>query len=190
VGRRFRRPNLTAFEHYQNGTRPTRSWLLAFTAAQRWWPLVLQHLLLGMNAHINLDLGIAMARSVLPEELPAARDDFNRINDVLAGLIDQVQDELTQLWPWHGFFDWIGGRHDEVLINFSLEKARDQAWRVAEHLAALSPAEQEHAISILDTNTEGIGRFVLHPGLLASAALALVRVGERGAVPDIIDILL
>ena len=37
------------------------SWRAAFAAAGRWRPIILQHLLLGMNAHINLDLGVAAA---------------------------------------------------------------------------------------------------------------------------------
>ena len=44
------------------GRPATASWELTFAAAQRWRPLVLQHLLVGINAHINLDLGIAAAR--------------------------------------------------------------------------------------------------------------------------------
>ena len=36
-------------------------WSVAFHAAHRRPPIIFQHLLLGMNAHINLDLGIACA---------------------------------------------------------------------------------------------------------------------------------
>jgi hypothetical protein len=38
----------------QNNIKPTRSRQLAFEASNRWWLIVLQHLLLAMNAHINL----------------------------------------------------------------------------------------------------------------------------------------
>jgi hypothetical protein len=54
---------LVAFEQSQNNQAPTRSWQLTFETSRRWWPIVLQHLLLGMNAHINLDLGIVAART-------------------------------------------------------------------------------------------------------------------------------
>ena len=54
---------LEAFEQNQKKIPPTRSWQFAFETCKRWWPIVLQHLLLGMNAHINLDLGIAAART-------------------------------------------------------------------------------------------------------------------------------
>jgi hypothetical protein len=53
---------LEAFEQNQKKVSPTRSWQLAFEASNQWWPMVLQHLLLAMNAHINLDLGIGILR--------------------------------------------------------------------------------------------------------------------------------
>jgi len=43
------------------GQTPTESWVKAFDATEFWWLIVLQHLLMDMNAHINLDLGIAAA---------------------------------------------------------------------------------------------------------------------------------
>ena len=47
---------LEALEQYRLGEQPSRCWLAAFQGASSWRLLVLQHLLLGMNAHINLDL--------------------------------------------------------------------------------------------------------------------------------------
>ncbi len=55
---------------YQTEQTPTQSWVRAFNETEHWWPIVLQHLLIGMNAHINLDLGIAAAETVPPGELP------------------------------------------------------------------------------------------------------------------------
>jgi hypothetical protein len=60
---------------------------------------------------------------------------------------------------------------------------------VAQHLAALSEVEQERAILALDATAVNIARFVLHPGLLAHFVLKVIRVGERGTIADIIDIL-
>src|SRR5215510_6312535 len=52
---------LEAYELHSKGETPTASWQVSFEAAGHWRPLILQHLLLGINAHINLDLGIAVA---------------------------------------------------------------------------------------------------------------------------------
>ena len=52
---------LDAVRVYREGNNPSRSWLFAFESAKGVRPVVLQHLLLGINAHINLDLGVAAA---------------------------------------------------------------------------------------------------------------------------------
>ena len=57
----FARRYLDAWAQHERGEVPTGVWALAFAAGERWRPVVLQHLLLGMNAHINLDLGIVAA---------------------------------------------------------------------------------------------------------------------------------
>ena len=54
---------LEAVQQLWSGSVPSRSWRVAFDAATQPGPIVLQHLLLGMNAHINLDLSIAAART-------------------------------------------------------------------------------------------------------------------------------
>ncbi len=54
---------LDALERYHRGEDLSRCWRTSFEAAQNWHPIVLQHLLLGVNAHINLDLGIAAAQT-------------------------------------------------------------------------------------------------------------------------------
>src|SRR5271167_1295935 len=48
---------LDALATFQSGGAPTRSWLAAFRGCDDDNLLILQHLLSGMNAHINLDLG-------------------------------------------------------------------------------------------------------------------------------------
>nr|WP_299454970.1 DUF5995 family protein [uncultured Microscilla sp.] len=45
---------LAAYEAYNNGQQVTQSWQRAFAMASRYWPIVLQHLLMGMNAQLTL----------------------------------------------------------------------------------------------------------------------------------------
>ena len=56
---------LDAYHRYRCGEGTTRAWTYAFTASADPEPTVLQHLLMGMNAHISLDLGIAAAEVAL-----------------------------------------------------------------------------------------------------------------------------
>src|SRR6185295_15744616 len=70
---------LTALEQFVKGEAATPCWVLAFEAADRWPPIILQHLLLGMNAHINFDLGIAAAQTCPGDQLPQLKSDFDQI---------------------------------------------------------------------------------------------------------------
>src|ERR1700712_5050404 len=50
-----------AWRQHERGEKPTSAWSAALSCGTSFWPVVIQHLLLGMNAHINLDLGIVAA---------------------------------------------------------------------------------------------------------------------------------
>jgi len=185
----FAQRYLDAFEEYRSGGTLTQSWLFAFEATEQWWPIVLQHLLLGMNAHINLDLGIAAARTAPHEQLPDLQDDFNKINTILASLVGDVEDELAQIWITLGLLDRFLGNIDEAIINFSMKKARDHAWSVAERLAPLNEAEQAREIERLDSEMLKLARLVRYPGIVGGMVTKIIRLGERGTVPRIIEIL-
>jgi len=185
----FAQRYLDAFEEYRSGGTLTQSWLFAFEATEQWWPIVLQHLLLGMNAHINLDLGIAAARTAPHEQLPDLQDDFNKINTILASLVGEVEDELAQIWIMLGLLDRFLGNIDEAIINFSMKKARDHAWSVAERLAPLNEAEQAREIERLDSEMLKLARLVRYPGIVGGMVTKIIRLGERGTVPRIIEIL-
>jgi len=180
---------LDAFERYRNKRVLTRSWRVAFNAAKRWWPIVLQHLLLGMNAHINVDLGIAAARTSPGNAVHGLKNDFNKINEVLALQVDGVERELAQVWPVLGLLDRVAGRTEEALIHFSMKKARDNAWSVAEALAPLEERDQMWRIDDLDKDVAKLGRKVWKPGLVIGSVTRTIRLGEQGKIPQIIDIL-
>jgi hypothetical protein len=55
--------SLDALEQYWGGQPPHRSWQVALKRGSLWPPTILQNLLFGMNAHINLDLAIAAAQT-------------------------------------------------------------------------------------------------------------------------------
>lgn len=102
---------LAAYKAQHTNRNPTHSWQVAFEAAQRWPPLVIQHLFVGMNAHISLDLGIA-AFEAYGNDLERLKPDFMKINDVLMSLVGTVQHELASFWPIMKWVDWIGGKMD------------------------------------------------------------------------------
>ena len=131
---------LDAYDAYIGGGNVSSSWRLAFQATSKWRPIVLQHLLAGMNAHINLDLGIAAAQCSPSSALPGLEADFNKINSLLSSLVGGVKNELAQIWPPLKWLDWLAGTADDRLIDFSMDLARKQAWKFAQTLAGAAPA--------------------------------------------------
>jgi len=186
---RFAARYLSAVEDYRRGRPTTASWEVALRAAGEWWPTVLQHLLLGMNAHINLDLGIAAAEVAPGSALAGLQADFARINAILAARVDGVEDALAHIWPLLRWLDLGAGAADEAVVNFSIRRARDHAWDVARRLAPLDARARAPEIERLDRHVRLIGRGIRHPGPWLSTKLRLVRLGERGNVHAKIDML-
>ena len=65
----------------------SQCWRVAFDGAQRPAPILVQHMLAGVNAHIDLDLGIAAEAVALGRLLPTLHRDFNKVNAVLASQV-------------------------------------------------------------------------------------------------------
>ena len=181
---------LTAVDQFRSGGEPSRCWVFAFQTATMWRPLIIQHLLLGINAHINLDLGIAAAQTSPGEELAGLRTDFVRINDLLAHQVSVVRAEIGGLSPWIRLLNRVDPGAGRAIINFSIERAREQAWTAAE-LLARTPADgwPEH-IAVLDRNAVNLARLERDPpGFIFKAGLGLIRIRETGDVRRVIDVL-
>ncbi len=177
---------LAAADAYEHGRDPGICWGLALGQSRAWRPVVIQHLLLGMNAHINLDLGIVAAEVAPGARIRDLETDFMRINDVLASLVDEVQRRLAIVWPALRAIDGFAGGLDEAVVNFSMRRAREHAWSVALRLSGIEDAvARQRAISEIDMNASAIANLVQHPpGFLAKAALVGIRLRERGSVAD------
>jgi hypothetical protein len=177
-----------ALAAYRAGEETRRCWQAAFEACERWRPVVLQHLLLGMNAHINLDLGIATAETAPGDQLPTLRRDFDRINEILVSVMESIQAKLGEVSPWLGLLDRLGGRHDDVLINFSIEAARADAWWFATELAPLDRDDWAGPIRSRDKRMTALARGIARPGWF-SLGLLPIRLRERGDVARVVEVL-
>jgi hypothetical protein len=185
----FAQRYLDAWESREAGRPPMESWEVAFRAAGNWRPTVLQHLLLGMNAHINLDLGVASAEVAPGTTIGELRQDFDEINDVLASLVQQIQAQLNDVSPLYRFVDDIGGSADRAVINFSISRARAAAWELATVLAAAEPTTAARRIAEHDRRVASLGATITRPGMVVSTGLLAVRLTEKRNPATIIDIL-
>ena len=179
-----------AYDRRQSNEPTTASWRTAFDAASSSKFIVLQQLLVGMNAHINLDLGIAAAETCPGDEILQLEGDFRVINEILSEQLDGVQAQIDKISPWIGLLDRIGGRTDEMIANFGIRAARELAWETAQRLAPLDAAERAPLIETLDEIVATLGQAILRPGFFLSTALWLIRLRESSDVPRNISLLM
>jgi len=181
---------LTALDQFRIGDELSSCWDFAFQTATMWRPLIIQQLLMGVNAHINLDLGIAAAQISPPGGLADLRNDFVRINDLLAHQVATVREEIGAVSPWIRLLDRIDPEAGRAIVNFSIERAREQAWTVAELLACLPADSWEGRIAVLDRNAVTVARLVRDPpGWILRAGLRLIRIRETGHIRRVIEML-
>ena len=179
---------LDALATFQSGGTATRSWMLAFRGCDDANLLILQQLLSGMNAHINLDLGIAAAQTCPGDQLPQLKPDFDEINNVLAGLIDTVAAEIAAVSPLIGDLEKIGLRSETSLVNFDMTAARDHAWFVAQSLASEPSVLHDVTIAGLDLAVSLEGRSILYP-LVGHEGLKVIQQAEVKDARRVIEVL-
>lgn len=180
----FAKRYLQAYFDFKNGNRVTESWQKAFDLSGKYRPIVFQHLLIGMNAHINLDLGIAAAEVSGKEDILELQDDFNRINEVLARLVQEVQDNLANIWPTLKFLLKLSGKADDFMVDFSMKLARNGAWKFATQCAACIDVELEQLLGERDVKVARKSALVTNPGVIPSVLFFIIRLGERGSVAE------
>jgi len=108
------------------------------------------------------------------------------INHILGELLDVVQQKISSLSLLIGLLDRVGGRTDETIFEFSLEIARDGAWRFAEKFAVLTPEEHPAAIAERDGKITALAQKIINPGWLLKLVAFVIRVFESGNVAKII----
>lgn len=179
---------LDAYRAFKEQTPLTRSWNCAFSAKSPKL-ITLQHLLLGMNAHISLDLGIAAAQAGADDPL-SLKEDFHSINRVLESLINDTQQRLTRIFRPLGLADRLLGPIDERFSIYSIAYARDKAWT---QTLELSLANNEQKEALINTRDQSVSKFSNHintpPKRVIRLVLLLIRLLERGKVSDRIKIL-
>jgi len=127
-GRRFRRLRSAA----RAVDALADPWYLAFEAAESGDSLGLQYATLGVNAHSNYDLVLALYDVGVGTDRDAKYADHCAVIDVVAGLDDETQDALADR-DADGLvtLDSSLGRFDEWLTVATIDECRDSAWRTA-----------------------------------------------------------
>ena len=124
-----------ATDSYDEGGAPP-AWTIAFDAATQRRTNAVQDVFLGMNAHIQRDLPVALAAVGLVQPDGSSRkNDHDAVNEILAGVLDEIEDELGRLYdPMVTFSDASPSPADEMGALEMLKLWREGAWRNAERL--------------------------------------------------------
>ena len=179
---------LDALSAYQAGASPSRCWKVAFEACADDTRLVLQHLLAGMNAHINLDLGVAAAQVVPGDSIGQLQGDFNEINTVLAAQVGAVEAGMSAISPLVSTLSQVGLKTETTVINFNIDLARKAAWLTAERLAKEPALLHDVTIDSIDLAVSLEARAILYPPFKGDA-LQAIRANEEHSVRKVIETL-
>ena len=181
---RFAGRYLKAYFAYRRNEPLTASWRKAFEAAKVSEPTVFQHLLLGINAHINLDLGISAAEVCKDSVMKDFRNDFAKIDKILSSLVDDIQRGLLGISPfWTPVFKRLG-KLDNYLVDLIISTARKQAWKFAKRIVGRSHEEVTRMIKRRDQSTARKARFIGNPRALFRLVFRIFRMAECGSVTD------
>ncbi len=148
------------------------TWTVALDACARPGCHPMEALLLGINAHINHDLALALVDVLddwdhLDEERRAGRRrDHDRVNAIIRSTTDEVQRDVVAGWsPAAARLDALLGRVDEWAFGELVERWRTQVWEDAMRLVALPAPERPAEAARIDGRSRRIARIIgLAPG--------------------------
>jgi hypothetical protein len=185
----FAKRYINAWHCYRNGSPCSLSWRTAFDACKKNDLTVVQHLVLGVNTHINLDLSIAAAETAPGQDIFKMQADYDRINDIIATTANNLQIRLEKIWWPMKLLTRIGNDRHKAVINFSILKARQTAWASAAAMALAEGPAEENYVTGLDNTVTAIANGIINPGIWAASLLKIVRWSEEKDVGKIITLL-
>jgi len=180
---------LDAYQQYKSGKPCSASWQLAFDSTRTWKPMVIDHLVAGMNAHIGLDLGIAAATIAPGNLVNGVQDDFNKINTILNGLVNEIKTDLFAMWPLSKYLSKLhADKLENDIAGFSMTIARDAAWQVALAYAPLiTDTAKESYITERDKNVACFGKKLFQSGFFLTIVRYIFRLFEFGSIGNKIN---
>ncbi|MGH9763588.1 MAG: DUF5995 family protein, partial [Blastocatellia bacterium] len=152
-------------------------------------PIILQQLLVAMNAHINIDLGISSAETCPGDSIQQLKSDFMKINTVLSGVVPTLLGEIGSLSPDIGLLDTLAGKAEIDLIDLTVNGARDLAWDFAVRLASSPENARKQIIDERNWFVAALGKQILSPGLVLAEVFEIIRQRETTQIAEAIKTL-
>jgi hypothetical protein len=168
---------------------PPHCWRVKFEATERPSRVILLHMLAGMNAHIDLDLGVTACEIAKPGPLEALHDDFNMINTVLAHQVKTVLHEIGEISPILADIHDVLRKHEIDVIDEALIVFRDRAWNFAKRLSIEPGFLESPTIGLHDLAIAAAGTLLLNPPPPIAAIVNGIAARESLDVVHNIDVL-
>jgi len=156
-----------AIDDLEAGRKPPRAWAPLFEARAKRGIDPLQFAIAGMNAHINHDLVLALVTTTkefgcgLDRDIPQHRD-YTAVDKILQRVQDEIKERFTTGIVRE--IDRVGGAVDDMVANWSVAHARDNAWTQAQILAAIGEHSgflRKQFLTALGRNVGFAGRALL-----------------------------
>jgi hypothetical protein len=139
-----------AFDAWHRGDRDEvpPAWRVLFSAAENREVSGTGNLLLGMSAHVNRDLPLALAEiGLVRPDGSSRKDDHNKVNQFLVRVVQPVIDEVALRFdPAADDAQLDGTTMDETATLQLLFGWREEAWRNAERIALADTPAQKAAV--------------------------------------------
>ena len=168
---------------HERGAACPAAWAIAFTVGARREPHVAQHLLLGMNAHVALDLPVALAEAVGQERMTIFDADFERCGRLAGSLGAAVVADVLGGGPRDRLRRRAGSARDALAMGAT----RARAWEDGRRLAMLPGDARRRAIAALADDAAARARAIATPAGPTRWLGYAISVSERATVTAAID---
>jgi hypothetical protein len=174
------RQALVAFEQGDLESVP-KSWRIAFETAVNNAGTVLQDLVLGINAHINHDLPLALIAVSIDPERARRYSDHTAVNEALRAATKPIEDRISAVYaPVLSVLSEVLGSVIEDLTSFSFVKARENAWLTAVTLVNAQDDPERAALRArLNDQAAVLARLILSPTAISPELLSALRHVEQ-----------
>jgi hypothetical protein len=158
---------------WRNEIPRPRCWQASWDVAADGNLLIVQHLLLGINAHVNHDLPQAVVEVADQSgDLAGVHADFTAVNDILAAASVGILRDLDLVSRWANEAAALGGGR---AFHFSLRTARAQAWDAARRLHPMTAEERRAYVRELDRLVSVLAYLITRPAFPASLLVPVAR---------------
>lgn len=154
---------------YDCGNNTPKVWQEVHEASQSHNLHVVQHLLIGVNAHINYDLVLTLYDILIPEWPNISNHtkntrfrDHEMVNKIIAETIDKVQDEVIEVKePFMDIVDKALWRLDEILLTKLISKWRRNVWEQTNLLLnCQNETQKEQMLARLENDVINKGKWL------------------------------